>query len=100
MTILGSWRVIATLSNEIPVYCKLCKQKVTFKETKEDEIYTRKCGCGCEILQYHEPDNFHITKYFTRKYISEKEFIKNYQNKNCLEQNGFRKLENGNYSRD
>ena len=93
MSLLGSWRVIQSLTNEIPVYCAKCKKIQTFKETKEDEEYTRKCGCGCEIIKFHLKDEYHLTDYFTRKYISSKEFIKDYKNKDELEKAGFDKRE-------
>lgn len=85
--------------NIVPTFCKKCGQKITLKFIDDFGSFTRKCGCGCEIFEHHSQDDFHVSEYFIKKFVSANSYKKNYKNLNFLEKNGFNKTKNGNYSR-
>lgn len=82
--------------NDIPTYCKKCGQKRTLKFFGFDGSYTWKCGCGCEIFKFHDADKDNVTCYFTRNFVSKKEYRKDYKNLDDFEKAGFKKM-NGKY---
>lgn len=91
-------RLVASkqMFNDIPTYCFKCKEKRTLKFFGPDGSYTWKCGCGCEIFRFQEADDNNITSYFTRNFISKKDYRKDYKNKDVFEKAGFEK-KNGKY---
>ena len=85
--------VLKQMQGEIPTYCKKCKMKITFSSFDDVGSYTKKCNCGCEINRFHSADEFHETPFFTKNFVSSKEFIKNYKTKDPAELLGFKKIE-------
>jgi predicted nucleic acid-binding Zn-ribbon protein len=81
----------------IPTYCIKCDKKVSFKMVREDSSYTQLCGCGCSLFQYHKPDEFHSTAFFTRKFIPSSKYDPTHKEKDELQKIGFSKeqKENG-----
>ena len=78
---------------KIPTYCLRCKEKISFKIVKTDATYTQLCPCGCTIFQYHAPDEFHKTAFYTKKFIAKKNFDPNHKNKSEPERAGFKKIQ-------
>lgn len=83
----------------VPTYCTKCKEPISFKIIKEDGSYTQLCKCGCNIFQFHLPDKFHKTPFFTRKFISAKAYNPDFKNKDLLEKEGFEKTEKNGVSK-
>jgi hypothetical protein len=83
--------VIKQLFGTTDTFCINCGKKISFKRIREDGSYTQLCDCGCNLIQYHKPDEFHKMFYFTRKFIPKKKYDPNYKNKSELEKIGFEK---------
>jgi len=65
---------------EFITYCKKCDQKRTIKSISETD-FTIKCGCGCEIYKRYEPDEYHKDSFYTRSFVSKKQFNKAHHKK-------------------
>lgn len=80
------------MQNEIKTYCKKCRQQVKISEFDDSGSYTKKCLCGCEVNQFHVADEYHTEPFYTKNFISAKEFIPNYKKKDPAELLGFTKV--------
>lgn len=85
--------VIKQVQGDIATFCKKCREKVRISEFGADGSYTKKCACGCEVNQFHAPDEFHSDPFYTKVFISKKEFVANYKKKDPAEMLGFKKVE-------
>lgn len=73
---------------KIDTFCKRCQKKRTIKFfTKKD--YSIKCGCGCEVYRYYDKDEFHDKPFYTRNFISIRDFKKSLHGKTGFEKLGF-----------
>lgn len=81
---------------QVPTFCSRCKEIKSFKIVRDDGSYTILCKCGCRLIQYHSPDDFHSTAFFTEKFIPKIAYDKNHKNKDDFERIGFeKKIGNG-----
>lgn len=81
-------KIIDQFEGKIETLCKKCKKKRTIKFFRKKD-YSIKCGCGCEVYRYYEKDEFHETDFYTRNFISAREFKKTLHEKRDLEKLGF-----------
>lgn len=91
MALMQTIVVIKQMTGDILTYCKKCKKKVTISGFDDTGSYTKKCDCGCEVNQFHAPDEFHAEPFYTKLFISKKEFVANYKKKDPAEMLGFKK---------
>jgi len=82
---------------EIDTYCLICKKKQTVKllDISKKNLYgynrTVKCDCGVAIYKYNIENEFHDKEYFTRGFISKKDYVKNYGYLDNFEKLGLKK---------
>jgi len=76
---------------QIATFCLRCDEIISFKVVREDGSYTQLCKCGCNLFQFHAPDEFHKNAFFTRRFISSKKYDPKMKNKHELEKIGFKK---------
>lgn len=83
---------------KIDTFCKRCKKKRTFK-FYEDGSYTILCKCGCEIFRYYEKDQFHEKPFYTRNFVSIRQFNQALHDKKGFEKLGFTDEGEGKWSK-
>lgn len=85
--------VLKQMQGNIPTYCIKCRKRIIYSQFSDDGSYTKKCNCGCEINRFHKPDNYHDEPYFLKSFVSKKQYIPNYKEKDLIEKSGFVKTE-------
>ena len=82
------------LSGDLDTFCIKCKKKERINPIDDDGSYLKVCGCGCSVYKYHKPDEFHELAYFTKNFIPEHLFRRDFKKKSNLEKalinNGFK----------
>lgn len=86
------------LFGEMQTRCNCCGDLETIKilDKYADGSFTRKCGCGCAIYRFHEPDQNNEKSYFVKYYIPKNKYKKDYCKMDSFEKHGFKK-EGGKY---
>lgn len=91
--IIQTLLITRQIFGENPTYCKRCKKRLSFKMIRGDASYTLLCNCGCTLVQYHRPDKYHKTCFWTTQFIPAKKFDPKHKNKDQIERLGFEKTE-------
>lgn len=92
MGFMGNYKARQQMLGEVPTYCIKCGRQITIKMTGSDGSYTKLCGCGCDIYKAHPTTENAVGEYFTRLFITNKQYDKDYKNKNGFEKKGFKKI--------
>jgi len=92
--ILLDKNILKQFSGEVDTFCKRCKKKRSIK-IMEDSSFTIKCKCGCDVHRYYEKDEFHDKPFYTRNFISHKEFNEIIHKREEFEKLGFKKDKSG-----
>jgi len=88
-------KILKQFGGTIDTFCKRCKQKRTIKLLDSDGSFTIRCKCGCDVHRYYDKDEFHDKPFYTRNFISHKDFNQKIHDKTEYEKLGFKKDKSG-----